>query len=144
MRWNGIHLEGPIKNEKLRILKAEDVMHTNYEHFNSKTLVKDIVPMLSSSAQKGFPVTYRNRLVGVVTQTDLSKFTHQETLDELTVAKIMTPHPVAVNLYDSLDEISFLFSHHKFTWLPVVSNNKLKGIIMQSDLLNALFEGEEA
>jgi Mg/Co/Ni transporter MgtE len=51
----------------------------------------------------------------------------------------MTPHPVAVTPFDSLEDILFLFSHHKFTWLPVIQNDKLKGIILQSDVLKALF-----
>ena len=143
MRWNGIHLRGPGTNETLRILKALDVMHTEYEHFDSKTLIKNILPILSSSAQRGFPVADKGKLVGVVTQTDLSNLTKEDPLNELTISEIMTPHPVAVSPFDSLEDILFLFSRHKFTWLPVVQQNKLKGIILQSDLLSALFSQEK-
>jgi chloride channel protein, CIC family len=143
MRWNGIHLRGPGTSATWRILKAFDVMHTEYEHFDSKTLIKNILPILSSSAQRGFPVADNGKLVGVVTQTDLSNLTKEDPLNEMTISEIMTPHPVAVSPFDSLEDILFLFSRHKFTWLPVVQQNNLKGIILQSDLLSALFSQEK-
>ena len=80
--------------------------------------------------------------MGVVTQTDLAKLIQGEALDKRTLAEIMTPHPVSVNPYDSLEDILFLFSRHKFTWLPVTYHDKLKGIILQSDVLQALFSAE--
>ncbi|MFN8554248.1 MAG: CBS domain-containing protein [Candidatus Obscuribacterales bacterium] len=55
----------------------------------------------------------------------------------------MTPQPVAVNSFDLLDDILFLFSEHKFSWLPVTHHDRVIGIILQSDVLKALFEQEE-
>lgn len=55
----------------------------------------------------------------------------------------MTPHPVALNLQDTLDGIFLLLSEYKFAWLPVTVDDKLRGIIVQSDVLNALFRKEE-
>ena len=144
MQWNGIYLQGPVGSESLRKLRAEDVMHTDYDHFTSKALMMDILPALSSSAQRGFPVADNGKLVGIITQTDLSKLNQVESIEKLKVCDIMTAYPVAVSTSDSLEDILFLFSHHKFTWLPVVFHTKLKGIILQSDLLNALFTADKS
>jgi CIC family chloride channel protein len=143
MRWNDIHLGGPGSSNNLRTMKAKDVMHGMVEAYDSKSLLKDVLPSFGASSQRGFPVVERGNLVGVVTQTDLTKLSETESFDSTTVADIMTPHPVAVDPYDSLEEILFLFSRHKFTWLPVAHHDKLKGIILQSDVLNALFTQEQ-
>jgi CIC family chloride channel protein len=143
MRWNGIHLRGPGAIESLRTLKASDVLHTKIDVFSSEVLVKDALPVFGTSAQRGFVVVDRGKLVGVVTQTDLAKIKELESLDHITVGAIMTPHPVAVSSHDSLEDILFLFSRYNFSWLPVIYRDELKGIILQSDVLKALFHEEE-
>ena len=143
MRWNGIHLQGPGSGNNLRTMKARDVMHKQVDAFGSKLLIKDVLPSFGASSQRGFPVVDKGKLVGVVTQTDLAKLGQVEALEKTTVADIMTPHPVAVNPYDSLEDILFLFSRHKFTWLPVVFHDKFRGIILQSDVVRALFTLEQ-
>jgi CIC family chloride channel protein len=144
MRWNGIHLRGPASSESLKVLTAKDVMHKQFKSFDSKTSLRSVLETLGSVAQRGFPVVRKNVLVGVVTQADLSKLDQTELLDTTTVAEVMTPQPVAVNSTDSLDEILFLFSQYKFTWLPVTDHDRLVGLILQSDVLKALFEFESA
>ena len=143
MRWNGIHLQGPGSNN-LRTMKAQDVMHKHVDAFASKLLIKDVLSSFAASSQRGFPVVDKGVLVGVVTQTDLAKLGQSEALEKTTIADIMTARPVAVNPFDSLEDILFLFSHHKFTWLPVIYHEKFRGIILQSDVLNALFTADHA
>lgn len=158
MRWNGINLKGETGSQtnadstaeptaestaEPSILKAHDIMRPMQETFTGGTLVKDALPIFSNSAQRSFVVIDRDKLVGIVTQTDLTKVNDVETLDNLTIAEIMTPHPVAVNDQDSLEEILFLFSRYKYTSLPVTSHDQIKGIILKSDVLKALFAVEE-
>jgi chloride channel protein, CIC family len=143
MRWNGINLQGPGSSNNLRTMKASDVMHKRSQAFSSKLLIKDVLPSFGTSSQRGFPVVDKGILVGVVTQTDLAKLGQFEELAKISVADIMTAHPVAVSPYDSLEDILFLFSQHKFTWLPVIYHEKFRGIISQSDVLEALFTPEK-
>jgi CIC family chloride channel protein len=96
MRWNGIHLRGPDSSGSLRTLKARDVMHTEFTAFSNCTLVMDVLPALGNSAQRGFVVVDHGKLVGVVTQTDLVSLIDTESPGTMTVADIMTPHPVAI------------------------------------------------
>jgi CIC family chloride channel protein len=143
MRWNGIHLRGPETKDVLLNLKAKDVLKREVAAFSSKALVKDVLPVFSSSSQQGFVVIDKGKLVGVVTQTDLAKIKDNQSLGDMTIANIMTPHPVAIGSDDSLEEILFLFSRYHFTWLPVLDGDKLMGTIQQSDVLKALFKQEE-
>lgn len=139
MRWNGINLCGRGSSNKLRSIKARQIMHKDVTTFHCDLLIKDLLPAMGTSIQRGFLVVDRGRLVGIVTHSDLAKLNQMESLKRVTVRDVMTPNPVAVNPYDSLDEILFLFSEHKFTWLPVVFHEKLQGIILQSDVVSTLF-----
>ena len=138
MRWNGINLRGPATSENLRSIKAEEVMQKTVESLSSQSLVKDVLHVFGNSTQRGFPVVEKGELVGVITETDLAKLKQAESAADATIAHLMTPHPVAVSPDDSLDDILFLFSRYKFTWLPVTTKDELVGIILQRDVLKAL------
>lgn len=148
MSWSGIQLHGPEMDKEQLVLKAKDVLRRksdkNPDSLPSTMPIKDALPLFSNSNQRGFPVVDNGKLVGVITQTDLSKVTHSESDESLFVADIMTPHPVVVSPYDSLEDILFLFSRHKFTWLPVVSHDRLQGVILQSDVVQTLFSQSDA
>lgn len=139
MEWSGINLRGPGTNANARAIKARDVMRSKVDTLASNMPLKEALAIFSSSNQKGFPVLEQSRLVGVITQTDLGKIVQTNIDENLTVRDLMTSHPVAVSPYDDLEDILFLFSRHKFTWLPVLRYDKLKGIIFESDVVGALF-----
>ena len=143
MKWSGIQLRGPDIGLERRLLKAKDVLRRkadkNPDSLPSNMPLKEALPLFSTASQRGFPVVDNGKLVGVITQTDIGKVTHLESDENLLVGDIMTPHPVAVSLHDDLEDILFLFSRHKFTWLPVAYHDELQGIILQSDVVQALF-----
>lgn len=51
------------------------------------------------------------------------------------VSTIMTSNIVTLNLTDSLTQAEKLFKEHKIRHLPIVSGNKLVGILSYTDLL---------
>jgi CBS domain-containing protein len=96
-------------------------------------------------------VVERGELVGIVTTTDL--IAHALTLLEAegkesrvtpTVSRLMSPTPVTtIQEREHLDLASVLMSSGRFRHLPVMSGNKLVGIISDRDILAAL-EPEQA
>lgn len=143
MRWNGIYLRGPDSAATLHRIKALSVMHKHVETCRSDLPAKEVLEMFGESTQRGLLVTEKGKLIGIISQSDLNRLDRNGSVDSITAADIMTPHPVAVSPYDTLDEILFLFSRHRFSWLPVTHADKPKGIILQSDVLKAVFENEE-
>jgi CIC family chloride channel protein len=112
---------------------------------SSQTSIADALAKFSASSLRGLPVVDKGKLVGVLSQSDLSRIIHMESKTEhLLVRDLMTSHPVAVNPYDSLEEILFLFTRYKFTWLPVAEEERFIGIISQSDVAASLFAAEPA
>lgn len=139
MRWNGIHLHGADKDEKLRELRAKDIMSKSKDMVRSNAFIKDLLPTLSAKGQKDYPVVDEKILVGILKQSDLAKLKNKESITELKVSDIMSKQPVVVSPFDTLEDLMFLFSRYKYSWLPVVHHDKFKGIILQSDVVQALF-----
>jgi len=141
MSWNGINLRGSqAATGALIERKALDVMRAAPEYLDGATSLKSVLPKFSRAMHRGFPVLEGKKLIGIVTQTDLGHALQIPDLSEkTTVADVMTKNPVSVSPYDSLEEILFLFTRYKFAWLPVCDHDEFKGIITQSDVVEALF-----
>lgn len=99
-------------------------------------------------------VVNRGRLVGIVTQGDirgaepseastLSIFETHYLLAKLTVEKIMTWEPVTISPDASIRQAAQLMLEHKIGGLPVVDNDKLVGIITESDIFRVLVQESE-
>jgi CIC family chloride channel protein len=154
MVWNGINLraqvrEGAVESESRKSfsLRAVDVMkYSKDQTLSSHTSIADTLEVFRASTLRGLPVVDKGMLVGVLTQQDLGQLIHMEDADpNMLVKDLMTSHPVSVNPYDSLEEILFLFTSYKFTWLPVCDDaDRFIGIISQSDVANALFDSDSA
>ncbi|MFE4106658.1 chloride channel protein [Almyronema epifaneia] len=133
----GIRLEqAPSDSNPWANLKAADLMQQRVETLSSHLPLAEVMQAFSRSHHRGFPVTHRGRLVGIVTQTDLSKVGNS--LDtSLRLADIMTPDPVTVNPEASLTHVLHLLNRLKVSRLPVVDELKLVGIITRGDIIRA-------
>lgn len=54
------------------------------------------------------------------------------------VSEIMTRDPVTVRQSDSLGDVVRLLAEHKISGVPVVSRNKLVGVVTQTDIIGAV------
>ncbi len=57
----------------------------------------------------------------------------------VTVSTIMTKNVVKLNLSDDLTKAELLFKKHKIRHIPVVSSNKILGMLSYTDLLRISF-----
>ncbi|HEY9758140.1 MAG TPA: chloride channel protein [Oculatellaceae cyanobacterium] len=153
MVWNGLNLRSQVteggaeqESRKSFTLRAVDVMKYEADQtLTGTTTVEQALNLFRASTLRGLPVVDKGKLVGVITQTDLSSLIHMDNPPaNMLVKDIMSSRPVIVNPYDSLEEILFLFTRYKFTWLPVCDHaGRFIGIISQSDVVAALFTPEE-
>lgn len=134
----GIHLEPPAQaNNPWVNLKASDLMQRRVETLASQMTLPEVVQAFSRSHHRGFPVLEAGRLVGIVTQSDLSKATTQGLPRPPTLADLMTPSPVTVAPDASLSRVLHLLNRLKLSRLPVIDGNKLVGIITRADIIRA-------
>ena len=90
---------------------------------------------MSRSHHRGFPVLENNRLVGIITQSDLPEEGSKQ--GKTLLREIMTPHPISVNPATSLADVLYLLNRYQLSRLPVTEGNRLLGIITRSDIIKA-------
>jgi len=122
-------------------LTAADLMQRRVETLASSLSLEEAVQAFSRSHHRGFPVMEAGRLVGIVTQGDLSNSSRRpaqtSSQSPITLADIMTPKPVTVTPQDSLSQVLYLLNRFNLSRLPVTEGQKLVGIITRADIIRA-------
>jgi acetoin utilization protein AcuB len=91
------------------------------------------------------PVVWNDKLVGILTFGDIREAKPSEAntlsvyelnylLDRLTVKAIMTPDPITVEPDSNIEQSATLMVKHKIGGMPVVEEDRLVGIITETDL----------
>ncbi len=151
------------------MLQARDIMTREVVTVTPETSIDDLSKILENRNIGGVPVVAADgRLVGIITQSDLVERVRQlelppainildlhiflqipshqlrklEKMLGTTVADVMTPKPVTVNLDTPVSEIAALMAKQQVHTLPVMEGGKLVGIIGKMDLVRALAKGE--
>jgi chloride channel protein, CIC family len=134
---NGIKLQAIAPpDSKLANLKAADLMQRNVESLPIDTTIEQAKAIFNRSHHRGFPVMLGGELVGLLTQSDL---TRNPLLDDATtlISEIMSAKPVTVRPHDPLGQVLYLLNRYKISRLPVIDRQKLVGIITRADIIRA-------
>ncbi|WP_413161782.1 chloride channel protein [Capilliphycus salinus ALCB114379] len=138
LKLNGIELkDDQLDREALSKLLARDVMQPSVESLSSQLTLLDVRQEFSRSQHRGFPVVENGKLVGIVTQRDLSNASQQSLPEDTPLYKFMTPKPITVKPDDTLTQVLYLLGKYKPSRLPVVEGRHLVGIITRSDIIKA-------
>jgi CIC family chloride channel protein len=136
LELKGIRLESEPTNDGLWArLTAADVMQRKVETLSCRMTLDEAMQAFSRSHHRGFPVMDGEKLVGIVTQTDLDKLPLLKLKGSAPLTEIMTPRPLTVNPDDTLTHVLYLLSRYKLSRLPVVDRRRMVGIITRSDIL---------
>ncbi len=147
------------------MLKAKDIMKTDVITVSPETTVEELGRLLIKNRISGAPVLdTTNKLVGIVTENDLIKQNtrfHIPTLlrlfdaiiplegfrsveDEIkrmsasTVAEICARDVITIDPETSLQDIATIMYEKKIHLLPVMSDEKLVGVIGKIDLIHGI------
>ncbi|AFZ11777.1 Cl- channel voltage-gated family protein [Crinalium epipsammum PCC 9333] len=126
-----------LKNGALAGLTAADLMQPQVETLSIKITLDEAIQAFSRSPHRGFPVVEDQQLLGIVTQTDLSKATTRQLPGDTQLEEIMTPKPISVGSNASLADVLYLLNRYQLSRLPVTEGRKLLGIITRTDLIRA-------
>ncbi|NJN24439.1 MAG: CBS domain-containing protein, partial [Acaryochloridaceae cyanobacterium RL_2_7] len=118
-------------------LNAADIMQRRVETLSSQMPMREVKAAFSKSHHRGFPVVNKGRLVGIVSQSDLTSVARAQFSDESLLAEMMTPSPITVAPLAKLSEVLFLLNRYSLSRLPVVEGRKLVGIITRADIIRA-------
>lgn len=123
--------------------KISEYMDAVVPTLRPETHIIKAVDFLLEHQVTGAPVVDSNqRLVGIITETDLLKLVTEgikgERPDEATVAEYMTTDVITVPPTVDIYYIAGMFLANKFRRLPVVEDGKIVGAITRYDLLRVI------
>ena len=110
--------------------------------------VGDALEIMRVKKVRHLPIITEDRaVVGIITDRDLKEVIpsilsndKDQNLYETQVSTIMTQNPIIGHPMDFVEEAAVIFYNNKIGSLPIVSNNKLVGIITETDLLYKYIE----
>ncbi len=133
---------------------VRDWMTPNPITIDPQTTLPEAHKLMKECHIRRLPVVENGKVVGILTQgdireaspsthTSLSIFELNYLLAKLTVEKIMTRDPIAIAPTATIREAAQWMLEHKIGSLPVVENDKLVGIITESDIFRVLVQEPE-
>lgn len=134
-------------------MKVADIMQSEVRTVSSDTPVSEVLVSLADAQVTGLPVVdARNRVIGVVSSTDLinvqaetrSAEERQILLDQTPVRDIMTPKPLMIESTAEVQEAARHMLYAEVRRLFVEENGVLVGVISQTDIVRAVATGKIA
>jgi CIC family chloride channel protein len=118
-------------------LTAADLMQRRVETLSSQMTIAQAVQAFANSSHRGFPIVDNGKLVGILTQRDLSALQHQNLDRQTAISTLMTQRVIALSPQDPLTSVLYLLDRHQIGRIPVVDGRKLVGIITRADIIRA-------
>ncbi len=128
----------------------------------STIMTKDVITLHSSDSLelaehlfksnhiRHIPVVKGEATIGMLSYTDLLRISFADAVDEdeetvdtvvynmFTIEQVMAKNLLSVTSNTTIKEVAEILAKKEFHAIPVVDNNKLKGIVTTTDLLNYL------
>ncbi len=127
---------------------VEEIMKTKVETLKADDSIESAIKLMREKKIKHIPIINEEReVIGIVSDRDVkdgtpsifhSGSTSAELKNPLKLimkATVITGHPL-----DFVEEVAALFYEHHISCLPIVKENKLVGIITETDLLYTLIQ----
>ena len=130
-------------------MRVRDFMSTNVVSVDEKTLVDDAKKIMEAHKIRRLPVMKKDKLVGLVTKhmlleaapspaTSLSIYELHYLLAKMTVDEIMVKNPFTISPDMPAEEALQLGQEKGYGAFPVVENNRLVGMVTESDIVRMM------
>ncbi|MFC1567550.1 CBS and ACT domain-containing protein [Thermodesulfobacteriota bacterium] len=103
--------------------------------------ISEAIVIMKESSIRHLPVvTKGNRLTGFVTLADMKQGLIPSMVSDVSLADLMIKDPIVIGPDDDIEIAARIIYQHKIGGMPVVKNNKLVGIITETDILRAFID----
>jgi acetoin utilization protein AcuB len=130
-------------------MRVRDFMSTNVVSVDEKTLIDDARKIMEAHKIRRLPVMKKDKLVGLVTKhmlleaapspaTSLSIHELHYLLAKMTVKDIMIKNPYAISPDMPAEDAMQLGQEKGYGAFPVVENNRLVGMVTESDIVRMM------
>ena len=114
--------------------KVRDVMSSPVECTAPKSSILEAGRIMEAKCMKRLPVLHSNHLVGIVTQTDLTKALTTYGLWR-SVRQVMTTHPVVVQTKATVADAAKIMSARNASCVVVLEGEEVAGVLTERDVL---------
>jgi CBS domain-containing protein len=139
-----------ISKLKVRPVLVKHVMTKDVKFASPNDVLRDVIEIFSEHRISGVPVTSNDKLVGIITESDIFKLVGADSildikdtkfLETTRVKDAMTKNVITVNDNDSLEVVVALLNKTKVNRFPVVDKKgKVIGIIARDDVIKGIME----
>ncbi|MCS4542299.1 MAG: CBS domain-containing protein [Euryarchaeota archaeon] len=131
----------PWRRRPIDRIPAQRLMTSNIKTIDLDLPVKEVAQIMLSNKLGGLPVIEDNKLVGIITKTDMTRFYAENGKSKAKIVDLMTNNVITVNNLHSLSHVIKTLNKHKIARLVVVGGvNQPVGILTLSDLSFAFLE----
>jgi acetoin utilization protein AcuB len=121
-------------------LSVRDIMATNLVTVGPHEPSGRAYQLMRDRRFRHLPVVAGGRLVGVLSDRDLRPIMFSPSLAQTRVADLMTEHPTTIAPDAGVEDAASLLVIKKIGCLPVIEDDRLVGIVTETDLLAVLVE----
>lgn len=124
------------------------IMSTDIVTVHEKQSFHEVAQLINEKSIRHVPVVSGNKIVGMLSKTDLDKISFVNTVDGeqlttlmydvLTIAQVMTKNVLTIEHKDTIYDAALLLSENEFHALPVMDEDTLVGIVTTTDLIKFL------
>ncbi|GAA0332896.1 acetoin utilization AcuB family protein [Bacillus carboniphilus] len=119
---------------------VEEVMRREVWTLSPEDLIHDAIELMNAKTIRHIPIIDSNRhVVGIISDRDIrgalsidsiNSRTRHTSIQEMMTEDVITAHPL-----DFVEEVASLFYENRISCIPIVSDEKLVGIVTETDIL---------
>ncbi|GBC59282.1 signal-transduction protein [Desulfonema ishimotonii] len=103
--------------------------------------IEEAIRLMKTSAIRHLPVVSGdNTLEGLLTLADLKEGLLPSMVSDISLADLVIPDPVTVGPEDDIETAARRIYYHKISGIPVVTGEKLVGILTETDILRTFID----
>ena len=122
-------------------MKVREWMITSPVTISKDRDIRDCLDLMKEFSIRHLPVVENEKLVGLVTESDLREVSSASSTEHMTIENAMVPQPITVSPDTDIEDAAKLIYFNKIGGLPVVDDNQeVIGIITAMDLLEVFIE----
>jgi CIC family chloride channel protein len=139
LELKGIHLnEREDSEDPLSRMLVSEVMRANIESLPADMPMPEALVRFERSRHRGFPVLESGKLVGIITQTDITN-KRADIKEGTTVRDLMTPEVIVTSGDETVKNVITILDTHGLGRLPVATKDgEVQGMITRSDIIRLL------
>lgn len=122
-------------------MKVKDLMIPDPITIGPRSSISMAIEVMKKNSIRHLPVVTKSKMLkGFLTLADLKQGLMPSMLTDVTLSDLVIKKPITVHPEDDIETVAELIYKYKIGGMPVIKNDKVVGIITESDILRAFID----